>query len=42
MNLLILVIEDEPDVSVRQPSRRDLDAGWLSMGFAQSAPAALH
>src|SRR5579863_7594916 len=43
MNLLILVIDDEPDVEIlfRQQFRRDLRAGRFSMAFAQSAPAAL-
>jgi CheY-like chemotaxis protein len=44
MSLLILVIDDEPDVEVlfRQQFRRDLRAGRFAMDFAQSAPAALH
>ena len=43
MNLLILVVDDEPDVEVlfRQHFRRDLSAGRFTMEFAQSAPAAL-
>ena len=43
MNLLILVVDDEPDVAelFRQQFRRDLRAGHFSMQFAQSAPAAL-
>ena len=43
MNLLILVVDDEPDVEVlfRQQFRRDLRAGRFAMEFAQSAPAAL-
>ena len=43
MNLLILVVDDEPDVEVlfRQHFRRDLRAGRFTMEFAQSAPAAL-
>jgi len=43
MNLLILVVDDEPDVAelFRQQFRRDLRAGRFSMQFAQSAPAAL-
>src|ERR1051326_7854448 len=43
MNLLILVVDDEPDVELlfRQQFRRDLRAGRFSMEFAQSAPAAL-
>jgi hypothetical protein len=38
LNLLILVIDDEPDVEVlfRQQFRRDLRAGRFSMEFAQS------
>jgi CheY-like chemotaxis protein len=43
MSLLILVIDDEPDVEVlfRQQFRRDLRAGRFTMDFAQSAPMAL-
>ena len=43
MNLLILVVDDEPDVEVlfRQQFRRDLRAGRFTMEFAQSAPVAL-
>ena len=43
MNLLILVIDDEPDVEVlfRQQFRRDLRAGRFSMEFAQSGSTAL-
>src|SRR6202795_1400403 len=43
MNLLILVVDDEPDVEVlfRQQFRRDLRAGRFSMEFAQSALMAL-
>ena len=43
MNLLILVIDDEPDVEVlfRQQFRRDLRAGRFSMEFAQSASMGL-
>ena len=43
MNLLILVVDDEPDVELlfRQQFRRDLRAGRFTMEFAQSAPAAL-
>lgn len=43
MSLLILVVDDEPDVEVlfRQQFRRDLRAGRFTMKFAQSAPAAL-
>ena len=40
MNLLILVVDDEPDVEVlfRQQFRHDLRAGRFTMEFAQSAP----
>jgi CheY-like chemotaxis protein len=43
VNLLILVVDDEPDVEVlfRQQFRRDLRAGRFTMEFAQSAPTAL-
>jgi CheY-like chemotaxis protein len=43
VSLLILVVDDEPDVEVlfRQHFRRDLRAGRFTMEFAQSAPAAL-
>ena len=43
MSLLILVVDDEPDVEAlfRQQFRRDLRAGRFNMEFAQSAPAAL-
>jgi CheY-like chemotaxis protein len=43
VNLLVLVVDDEPDVEVlfRQQFRRDLRAGRFTMDFAQSAPAAL-
>ena len=43
MNLLILVVDDEPDVEVlfRQQFRHDLRAGRFTMEFALSAPAAL-
>ena len=43
MKLLILVVDDEPDVEMlfRQHFRRDLRAGRFTMEFAQSAPAAL-
>ena len=43
MRLLILVVDDEPDVEVlfRQHFRRDLRAGRFTMEFAQSGPAAL-
>jgi CheY-like chemotaxis protein len=41
--LLILVVDDEPDVEVlfRQQFRSDLRSGRFVMEFAQSAPAAL-
>jgi CheY-like chemotaxis protein len=43
VNLLILVVDDEPDVEVlfRQQFRHDLRADRFTMEFAQSAPAAL-
>ena len=43
MNLLILVVDDEPDVEVlfRQQFRLDLRAGRFTMEFARSASAAL-
>ena len=43
MNLLILVVDDEPDIEMlfRQQFRRELRAGRFTMEFAQSAPAAL-
>ena len=43
MNLLILVVDDEPDVEMlfRQQFRRDIRAGRFTMEFAPSAPAAL-
>jgi CheY-like chemotaxis protein len=43
MSLLILVVDDEPDVELlfRQLFRRDLSASRFTMEFAQSAPAAL-
>ena len=43
MNLLILVVDDEPDVELlfRQQFRHDLRAGRFAMEFAQSAPMAL-
>ena len=43
MSLLILVVDDEPDVEVlfRQHFRRDLRADRFTMEFAQSGPAAL-
>ena len=43
MNLLILVVDDEPDVEAlfRQQFRRDLRDGRFTMEFAQSAAVAL-
>jgi CheY-like chemotaxis protein len=43
VNLLILVVDDEPDVEVlfRQQFRRDLRAGRFVIDFAQTAPMAL-
>jgi CheY-like chemotaxis protein len=43
VNLLILVVDDEPDVETlfRQQFRRDLRSGRFVMKFALSAPAAL-
>jgi CheY-like chemotaxis protein len=43
VNLLVLVVDDEPDVEVlfRQQFRRDLRADRFTMEFAQSAPIAL-
>jgi CheY-like chemotaxis protein len=43
VNLLILVVDDEPDVEIlfRQQFRRDLKAGRFTMQFAQSALIAL-
>jgi CheY-like chemotaxis protein len=43
LSLLILVVDDEPDVEVlfRQQFRRDLRAGRFAMEFAQSASRAL-
>jgi CheY-like chemotaxis protein len=43
VNLLILVVDDEPDVEelFRQQFRRDLRAGRFMMEFAQSAAIAL-
>ncbi len=43
MNLLILVVDDEPDVEIlfRQQFRHDLRAGRFTMEFAQSASMAL-
>jgi len=44
MSLLILVVDDEPDVETlfRQQFRRDLRSGRFTMEFAQSAPLALY
>jgi CheY-like chemotaxis protein len=43
VNLLILVVDDEPDVELlfRQQFRHDLRAGRFTMEFAQSSPMAL-
>ena len=43
MTLLVLVVDDEPDVEVlfRQQFRRELRAGRFTMEFAPSAPTAL-
>lgn len=43
MKLLILVVDDEPDVELlfRQQFRRELRGGRFTMEFALSAPAAL-
>jgi CheY-like chemotaxis protein len=43
MSLLILVVDDEPDIELlfRQQFRRDLRSGRFVMEFAQSALAAL-
>jgi CheY-like chemotaxis protein len=43
VKLLILVVDDEPDVEVlfRQQFRRDLRDGRFTMEFSHSAPAAL-
>ena len=43
MNMLILVVDDEPDVEIlfRQQFRHDLRSGRFAMEFAQSAPMAL-
>jgi CheY-like chemotaxis protein len=43
VTLLVLVVDDEPDVEVlfRQQFRRELRSGRFTMEFAQSAPAAL-
>jgi CheY-like chemotaxis protein len=44
LSLLILVVDDEPDVEVlfRQQFRRDLKVGRFDMAFALSAPHALN
>jgi CheY-like chemotaxis protein len=43
VSILILVVDDEPDVEMlfRQQFRRDLRAGRFAMEFAQSGPDAL-
>ena len=43
MNLLVLVVDDEPDVEMlfRQQFRRDLRDNRVKMDFAQSAASAL-
>jgi len=43
VNLLIIVVDDEPDVEVlfRQQFRRDLRAGRFTMDFAQTGDLAL-
>ena len=43
MTLLVLVVDDEPDVEMlfRQQFRHDLRAARFTMEFAQSGPAAL-
>lgn len=43
MSLLVLVVDDEPDVEIlfRQQFRRELRSGRFTMEFAQSAPVAL-
>jgi CheY-like chemotaxis protein len=43
VNLLILVVDDEPDVEMlfRQQFRHDIRSGRFTMEFARSAPAAL-
>jgi CheY-like chemotaxis protein len=43
VNLLVLVVDDEPDVEMlfRQQFRRDLRSGRFLMEFAQSGDAAL-
>jgi len=44
VNLLVLVVDDEPDVELlfRQQFRRDLRVGRFTMEFAQSGDGALH
>ena len=44
MSLLILVVDDEPDVEAlfRQQFRRDIRDGRFTMDFAQSAVGALN
>jgi len=44
MNLLVLVVDDEPDVEMlfRQQFRHDLRSGRFTMDFAQSGNMALH
>jgi CheY-like chemotaxis protein len=43
MNVLVLVVDDEPDIEAlfRQQFRRDLRAARFSMDFATSGPQAL-
>ena len=43
MKLLVLVVDDEPDVEMlfRQQFRRDLRSGRFTMEFAQSGDSAL-
>jgi len=43
MSLLVLVVDDEPDIEAlfRQQFRRDLRAGRFAMDFAASGPQAL-
>ncbi len=43
MTLLVLVVDDEPDIEVlfRQHFRRDLRSGHFTIDFAQSADSAL-
>lgn len=43
MNLLVLVVDDEPDIAelFRQQFRRDLRQGRFAMDFATSGPQAL-